>query len=466
MQPRKAVVPGGAALGSQRHASCRVLSTKWPALSRAHLVILSMEYTAGTRMMYCVLPLSGPWDHHRIHSASTASIPRTTSRGCDWHPSMLPNRPRPTAHSYPSPLPPNANRPPFPPTNSSQYPLNPPIHAPVPQHASPSHPPSMPSNLAATKISSFNQPPHAVIMPNPSPVMGNAYGPPPGVPLHMYNTAQAPPSTMPPPHNTSPGYRPNQQQQLSPDMWASQTWHELQGSAAGQIGLQFTNQALQQGQQMVSQNINRWINIPYLKYYFNVNNIYVASKLQVLLFPYRHKSWARLVKRSEHDGHMEGYKSPREDINAPDLYIPSMSFVTYILLVGILMGQQDKFHPEVLGISSTTALLVVIFEILFVKLGCYLLNVAGDVPWLDMIAYCGYQFVGLIFVEMARLTSPPWVVYVTFAYTMISFGFFVLRSLRYIVQPESTHTVQINARGLPMLDWSGDHNICVDTSDI
>ena len=58
------------------------------------------------------------------------------------------------------------------------------------------------------------------------------------------------------------------------------------------------------------------------------------------------------------------------------------------------MGKQDKFHPEVLGITSTTALFVVLFEVLFVKFGCYLLNVVGEVPWLDLIAYCGYQFVG------------------------------------------------------------------------
>ncbi len=56
------------------------------------------------------------------------------------------------------------------------------------------------------------------------------------------------------------------------------------------------------------------------------------------------------------NGQMEGYKPAREDVNAPDMYIPGnlkkifsqsliivvMSFVTYVLLIGVLMGQEEK----------------------------------------------------------------------------------------------------------------------------
>lgn len=30
---------------------------------------------------------------------------------------------------------------------------------------------------------------------------------------------------------------------------------------------------------------------------------------------------------------------PRYDINAPDLYIPSMGYVTYVLLAGFMLGK-------------------------------------------------------------------------------------------------------------------------------
>lgn len=32
---------------------------------------------------------------------------------------------------------------------------------------------------------------------------------------------------------------------------------------------------------------------------------------------------------------------PRYDINAPDLYIPSMGYVTYVLLAGFMLGESN-----------------------------------------------------------------------------------------------------------------------------
>ena len=34
--------------------------------------------------------------------------------------------------------------------------------------------------------------------------------------------------------------------------------------------------------------------------------------------------------------------APRYEINAPDLYIPVMAFVTYILLAGVILGTQNR----------------------------------------------------------------------------------------------------------------------------
>jgi len=33
---------------------------------------------------------------------------------------------------------------------------------------------------------------------------------------------------------------------------------------------------------------------------------------------------------------------PRDDLNAPDLYIPVMAFITFILLFAIQKGQQNE----------------------------------------------------------------------------------------------------------------------------
>lgn len=52
-----------------------------------------------------------------------------------------------------------------------------------------------------------------------------------------------------------------------------------------------------------------------------------------------------------------------------------------------------RFTPEVLGRVASSGMAALVFEVLFLKLGFYLLNSVA-VPMLDLVAYCGYIFVG------------------------------------------------------------------------
>lgn len=52
-----------------------------------------------------------------------------------------------------------------------------------------------------------------------------------------------------------------------------------------------------------------------------------------------------------------------------------MAIVTYILLAALHSGLNARFHPEILGITASKALAVVLLDFLFVKSGCYLLNI-------------------------------------------------------------------------------------------
>lgn len=46
---------------------------------------------------------------------------------------------------------------------------------------------------------------------------------------------------------------------------------------------------------------------------------------------------------ADSQGQQESYCPPRDDINAPDLYIPAMAFVTHVLLVGLNTGLASKY---------------------------------------------------------------------------------------------------------------------------
>ncbi|KAG0040733.1 hypothetical protein BGZ82_010551 [Podila clonocystis] len=221
-----------------------------------------------------------------------------------------------------------------------------------------------------------------------------------------------------------------------------------------QLGMQFGKSAVMAGQEYVEQNLNRWFNREGLQPYFNVSNAYVVNKLKLLVFPWRHKLWTRVLKRSETTGETIGYLPPRDDINAPDLYIPVMAFVTYVLLtavsagVALPAGTNNKFSPEILGSNASSALAVILLEFTMIKLCTYILNITSEVSMLDLLAYSGYKFVGIIVSILAQMSKAPKTVFWTvFLYTGGATGFFLLRSLRYVILPEaSAGTVQAPQR--------------------
>jgi len=156
----------------------------------------------------------------------------------------------------------------------------------------------------------------------------------PSVPVHPIQPVRSPP---PPQHqhqhqqsqhssvynpvyapSTSHSHLPPQQHQYA------QQFGQFLGvnDATAQIGLSMMNNVASTGQQYVQQNVLRVFNTTSLKPYFNVSTPYVVRKIRLLLFPWRHKPWSRQMRRNEVSGATEGYKPPREDVNAPDLYIP------------------------------------------------------------------------------------------------------------------------------------------------
>lgn len=127
--------------------------------------------------------------------------------------------------------------------------------------------------------------------------------------------------------------------------------------ATAQMGVQFGKSAVAAGQDYVEKNVSatscfghneaamlttirrstacaeeiiaysqftRYLPLQLIKTSFDVTNSYVLRKIRLVLFPWRHKPWART--RRSGDAGSDGWQPPREDINAPDLYIPSMCF--------------------------------------------------------------------------------------------------------------------------------------------
>lgn len=167
-----------------------------------------------------------------------------------------------------------------------------------------------------------------------------------------------------------------------------------------------------------------------LKPFFAVTNGYVVQKLYILLNPWRHHPWSRQTTArasAAHPGSSEiMFLPPREDINAPDMYLPVISFITYILLSVLTYGLSGSFHPEQLGYTATTALSAVAFELLGLKLGCYLLNISNS-QLLDLMAYSGYKFLGCtISILSTSVLGNGWLNWGVFGYLYMANAFFLV----------------------------------------
>lgn len=236
--------------------------------------------------------------------------------------------------------------------------------------------------------------------------------------------------------------------------------------ATTQMGMQFGRHVAAVGGEYVQRNFRALLPMPILKHYFKVSNSYVLHKLRIILFPWRHKPWSRRLRYSTPYG-VSGYMSPsqgtstlnagmstpdrplsadgrrasstepvtfcvpREDVNSPDMYIPLMALVTYVIATSIIYGLRGRFHPEVLGYTASRALAIVLIEFSAIKLGCYLLNIQGDHTVFDLLAYSGYKFVGtLVVLAVGVMGMGRWVYWLTFLYMFAANAFFLVCPIR------------------------------------
>lgn len=208
--------------------------------------------------------------------------------------------------------------------------------------------------------------------------------------------------------------------------------NDMQGSAGmdnlftdpmANAAMMYGSSLANQGKDMVNKEISRFMAVNKLKYFFAVDTRYVMKKLMILMFPYTHQDW-------EVRYHRDTPLTPRQDVNAPDLYIPTMAFITYILLAGMALGIQKRFSPEVLGLCASTALVWMIIEVLVMLLSLYLLTVHSDLTTFDLIAYSGYKYVGMIFVVLCGLLFGSDGYYVALAWSSCALMFFIVRSLK------------------------------------
>uniref|UniRef100_A0A1I8ILJ6 Protein YIF1 n=2 Tax=Macrostomum lignano TaxID=282301 RepID=A0A1I8ILJ6_9PLAT len=245
-----------------------------------------------------------------------------------------------------------------------------------------------------------------------------------------------------------------QQQSYQPSFNPGQL---LNNPMVNDMAMQYGQQVFGQGTQYVQENLNKYVTNSRIKYYFAVDNAYVGKKLMLLLFPYANKNWSLKYSSDEQAQAPQQQQpqqsvpvAPRFDVNAPDLYIPVMAFVTYILLCGVALGIGNKFTPEQLGVLTSTALVWLLVEILALLLTFYIFNLNSRLRYLDLVAYAGYKYVGMIAIVLSGLLFSSLGFYIALLWFGAALAFFLIRTLNFQIQA-ADHSSEGHKRRLYML---------------
>ncbi|XP_075678216.1 yip1d-interacting factor 1 isoform X2 [Dermatophagoides pteronyssinus] len=171
-----------------------------------------------------------------------------------------------------------------------------------------------------------------------------------------------------------------------------------------------------------------------IKQYFAVDTNYAVKKLFLIFAPYLHKDWT-IRYNSE-------IVAPRDEPNLPDLYIPSMAFITYILVSGYILGLRKQFAPEQLGIYASSAMAWLLLEVILIMIAKYVMNLSSALGFFHMVAFGGYKFVCIDALLLATIMFGRNGYLILFIYCSLSLGYFLIRALSTNLQQSQQSSYQ------------------------
>ncbi|CAH2238128.1 protein YIF1B-B [Pararge aegeria] len=189
------------------------------------------------------------------------------------------------------------------------------------------------------------------------------------------------------------------------------------------MAMQYGNQLAAQGREVVTRELGKFVPVSRLRYYFAVDTNYVLKKLLLILFPYRHQEW--MVKYDQ-----ESPVQPRYDVNAPDLYIPCMGYVSYVLLAGFMLGLQQRFSPEQISVQASGALAYIVCEMALYLATLYVTATRTALNTLDLLAFSGYKYTAMIYSLLAALALGAPGYYACLLYCSLGLSYFLVKTLR------------------------------------
>lgn len=106
-----------------------------------------------------------------------------------------------------------------------------------------------------------------------------------------------------------------------------------------------------------------------------------------------------------------------------------MAYITYVVLAGFILGMQDRFSPEQLGIQASSALAYSIFELIIYSITLYVSGISTTLRTLDLLAFCGYKFAIIVAILLISILFSSAGYYLALIYCSLTVAFFLVSQI-------------------------------------
>ena len=192
--------------------------------------------------------------------------------------------------------------------------------------------------------------------------------------------------------------------------------NELAKSGINEDTLKF---GLNMGKQIVKNSkFVDYFSLEGLKPYFDVDNKYVLVKFRYLFLPFLKEKSSNTVNSNELEN--------KYNIEYFDLYLPIMSFITYVLAISFIIAIKtpEIFNPQTLGKILSKDFSLYIINASIIKLLMFIF-INNPLSFTEIFSLTGYKFVYMIIYVIFRSFIE------TKSIKMIVFAFFALLSTLY-----------------------------------
>merc|ERR1711953_1081959 len=113
-----------------------------------------------------------------------------------------------------------------------------------------------------------------------------------------------------------------------------------------------------------------------------------------------------------------------------------MGYITYILVVGYILGLRNTFSPDNLAATGSSSLVWMILELVVIYLTLTVMSINTSLTKWDILSFSSYKYVGIIVVLLTGLLLQSYGYYISLIYVSLALIWFLTRTLKLRIEPE------------------------------